>query len=107
MRSLFFACAVLFGTTQPAPAQAPKIQVLIVTGQNGHDWRATTPVLRKLLEDTKRFEIRVTEEFRGATPETLAPYDLVVLNYFERGRPELRFGERTDNELLNFVRSGK
>lgn len=92
----------------PAQQQAtPKLQVLIVTGQNGHDWRGTTPVLRKILEDSGRFEVRVTEEFRGAGPETLAPCDLVVLNYFERRRPELRWGERADNALLEFVRSGK
>src|SRR5204862_6001575 len=76
----------------PAPAAPPKIQVLIVTGQNGHNWRGTTPLLRKALEDTGKFEVRVTEEFRGAGPETLAPYDVVVLNYFERGRPELKWG---------------
>ena len=91
---------------QPSPGPA-KIAVLIVTGQNGHNWRGTTPLLRKILEDTDKFEVRVTEEFRGAGPETLAPYDLVVLNYFERGRPELRWGDRTDNALLDFVRSGK
>ncbi len=90
-----------------APSGAPKIQALIITGQNGHDWRATTPVMRKILEDTGRFEVRVTEEFRGAGPETLAPYELVILNYYERRRPELRWGERADNALLNFVRSGK
>jgi type 1 glutamine amidotransferase len=90
-----------------APAQQPKIQVLIITGQNGHDWRAVTPELRKMLEDTGRFEVRVTEEFRGAGQETLAPYDLVVLNYFERRQPQLRWGERADNALLEFVRSGK
>ena len=61
------ACLFLLGIARPAPAQAPKIQVLIITGQNGHDWRATTPVLRKILEDTGRFEVRVTEEFRGAS----------------------------------------
>jgi uncharacterized protein len=100
---------------QPPPAQPPaaappgppKIQVLIITGQNGHNWRGTTPLLRKILEDTGKFEVRVTEELRGAGPETLAPYDLVVLNYFERGRPELRWGERTDAAFLDFVRSGK
>jgi type 1 glutamine amidotransferase len=97
---------------QPAPKAAappglPKIQALIITGQNGHDWRATTPVMRKILEDTGRFEVRVTEEFRGAGPETLSPYELVILNYYERRRPELRWGERADNALLNFVRSGK
>jgi hypothetical protein len=91
---------------QPAP-QAAKLQALIITGQNGHDWRAATPVLRKLLEDTGRFEVRVTEEFRGAGPETLAPYDLVILNYYEKKKPELRWGEKPDAALLNYVRSGK
>ena len=91
---------------QPAPGPA-KIAVLIVTGQNGHNWKGTTPLLRKILEDTDKFEVRVTEEFRGAGPEALAPYDVVVLNYFERGRPELRWGERTDNMFLDYVRAGK
>lgn len=89
------------------PAVPSKIQVLIITGQNGHDWRSVTPELRKSLEDTGRFEVRVTEEFRGAGPETVAPYDLVVLNYYERRRPELWWGERAQNALLDFVRSGK
>lgn len=92
-----------------APAQQPpaKLQALIITGQNGHDWRGTTPVLRKLLEDTGRFEVRVTEEFRGAGPETLAPYDVVILNYFDKNKPELRWGARADQALLDFVRAGK
>ena len=90
-----------------APAGPPKLAVLIVTGQNGHNWRGTTPLLRKALEDTGKFEVRVTEEFRGAGPETLAPYDLVVLNYFERGRPELRWGDKTNAAFLDYLRSGK
>jgi type 1 glutamine amidotransferase len=92
---------------QQPPAGPPKIAVLIVTGQNGHNWKGTTPLLRKILEDTEKFEVRVTEEFRGAGPETFAPYDLLVLNYFEGGRPERRWGERTDNAFLDYVRSGK
>ena len=48
---------------QPAsPPGPPKIAVLIVTGQHGHNWRGTTPLLRKALEDTGKFEVRVTEE---------------------------------------------
>ena len=102
-------CALLLGTALVAPAQAPRarLQALIVTGQNGHDWRATTPVLRRLLEDTGRFEVRVTEEFRGAGPETIAPYDVVILNYYEKKMPELRWGERADTALVNYVRGGK
>jgi len=105
--ALLLPAAVLALAFAQQPAVAPKIQTLIITGQNGHDWRAVTPPLRKMLEDTGRFEVRVTEEFRGAGPETLSPYDLVVLNYYERKRPELRWGERADNALLDFVRSGK
>ncbi|HWQ53786.1 MAG TPA: ThuA domain-containing protein [Bryobacteraceae bacterium] len=91
---------------QPKP-EPPKLQALIITGQNAHNWRADTPALRQILEDTGRFEVRVVEEFRGAGPETLAPYDLVILNYYDRRRPELRWGERAENALVNFVRSGK
>jgi predicted DNA-binding protein with PD1-like motif/type 1 glutamine amidotransferase len=107
------AAAVLVGAIgsvelaqQPGNAP-PKIAVLIVTGQNGHNWRGTTPILRKILEDTGKFDVRVTEEFRGAGPETLAPYDLVVLNYFERGRPELKWGDKTNAAFLDYVRAGK
>lgn len=90
-----------------AQTPAPKIQALIITGQNGHDWKATTPVLRKLLEDTGRFEVRVMEEFRGAGRETLAPYDVVILNYYEQKKPALRWGERADAAFAEFVRGGK
>ncbi len=110
MRILFIlALTAAAGLCQQpaAPAKAAKVQVLIIAGQNGHDWKATTPVLRKILEDTGRFEVRVTEEFRGAAPETLAPYDVVILNYFDKKKPELRWGERADAALINFVKAGK
>jgi type 1 glutamine amidotransferase len=87
-------------------ASARKIQVLIVTGRSTHEWRATTPVLREMLEETGRFEVRVTEEPRGAGPETLAPYDVVILNYLDR-EPAERWGDRAEMALADFVRSGK
>jgi type 1 glutamine amidotransferase len=104
--SFALTCAGLLGQT-PAVEKQAKIRTLIITGQNGHDWRGTTPLLRKILEDTGRFEVRVTEEFRGGDAEMLAPYDLVVLNYFERRKPELWWGDQAQGALLNFVRSGK
>lgn len=107
-----FACAVVGLALGQSGAQAPqpaKLQVLIVTGQNttSHDWRSTTPVLRKILEDSGRFEVRVTEEFRGAGADTLAPYDVVVVNYYESKHANLRWGDGADNALVNFVRGGK
>ena len=94
-------------------AAKPPIQVLIVTGMTDvhHKWRETTPALATLLADTGRFEVHVTEEFRGAGPETLEGYDLVLLNYYGRFEPwgvgeERRFGERTERALFDFVRAG-
>lgn len=101
-------CALLLAAISLASAQTPaKIQALIITGQNGHDWRATTPVLRALLEETGRFEVRVTEEFRGAGQETLSPYDLVILNYYDKRQPDLRWGEHAETALTNYVHGGK
>jgi len=90
-----------------APAGPPKLQALIITGQHGHDWRATTPFLKQALEETGRFEVRVTEEFRGAGPETLVPYDVVIMHYMDRGMLELRWGDRAEKAFLDYARSGK
>jgi len=105
--SAFLLAAVAVCAGDQKPAEPPRLQALIITGQNGHDWRATTPGLREMLEATGRFEVRVTEEFRGAGPETLAPYDLVILNYYDKRNPQLRWGDRADAALLDYVRSGK
>ena len=91
-----------------------KIRTLIITGMTDvhHDWRATTPALTQLLEGTGRFDVRVTEEFRGASAATLEPYDLVIVNYYGRQDPwrdvpEERFGPEAERALFDFVASGK
>src|SRR6188768_335650 len=91
--ALAFALPLCAQTQQ---GSQPKLQALIITGQNGHDWRGTTPVLREMLESTGKFEVRITEEFRGASAATLAPYDLVILNYYDKNRPEFRWGDASD-----------
>lgn len=104
---LFCASFTTPAFAQPSPPpDLSKIQVLIITGQNVHDWRGTTPLLKKILEDTRKFEVRVVEEFRGAGPEMLANYDLAIVNYYNRGDKD-RWGERAQKALEEFVRAGK
>ena len=38
---------------------AQPIHALIIDGQNNHDWKATTPVLKRQLEETGRFRVDV------------------------------------------------
>ena len=91
------------------PAQTPpKIKVLILTGVNNHEWRATTPVLREILEQTGRFEVRVNEEVRGNGPETFAPYDVLLLNYNDMKQTAGPWWDnRARQAMLDFVRNGK
>ena len=68
------------------PGQAAPKKALLVDGQNNHAWKETTPVLKKLLEETKLFTVDVaTSPAKGADMSGFKPdfaaYDVVVLNY--------------------------
>src|SRR5262245_22197497 len=67
---------------RPAAADEP-IPVLIVTGENNHDWKATTPKIRLALEETGRFAVDVTEKAAEtlADANAIAKYRAFVLNY--------------------------
>jgi len=79
-----------------------RLRVLILSGRNNHDWRTTTPFLKKVLLDSGEFDVRVNEEPAGMTATTLAAYHAVVLDY---NGP--RWGEASETALAEFVRSGK
>jgi type 1 glutamine amidotransferase len=89
-----------------AHAAAPQYKALIVTGQNGHDWKGTTPVLKKVLEDSGLFTVDVAvsplkgKDMSGFKPDFKA-YDVVVSNY--QGDP---WSEETKKALVDYVRGG-
>jgi len=64
------------------------MRALIIDGQNNHDWRKTTPVLKKILEDSGLFQVDVLTsppkdgDFSTFRPE-FARYQLIVGNYNE------------------------
>jgi uncharacterized protein len=72
-------------------AAAEPIKVLIIDGQNNHNWRATTPILKKILEDAKIFTVDVAttpERPRppqkpkdGASEEAIKKYAAELLKY--------------------------
>jgi len=94
-----------------APATG-RLQMPIISGRNSfeHDWRGTSNAIRRMLEDTGRFEVHVTEDFRGASARTLTRCDGVLINYLGRwnhGDPaEQRWGAAEEQALFGFVRSG-
>ncbi|MDP6036366.1 MAG: hypothetical protein QGG55_10000, partial [Verrucomicrobiota bacterium] len=49
-------------------AEAKPINVLIVDGQNNHNWKAMTPFMKAQLEKTKMFKVDVS-----TTPQRTRP----------------------------------
>jgi len=103
-RTSLFTLLVLAVSTQAFAAE--KIEVLIVDGQNNHNWKATTPVMKQALEDAGIFDVDVaTSPPKGGDMSKFQPqfskYDVVVSNY--NGQP---WSESTQQALLDFVRQG-
>ena len=55
LSALVLVCAAAVS----AGAADEKIKVLLVDGQNNHQWQQTTPVLKKILEETGKFSVDV------------------------------------------------
>ena len=70
----------------PVNPKEQRLKVLIISGRNSyeHDWTGVNNYLRTLMQDTGRFDVRVTEDFDHGTLETLKGYDVVLLNYSSR-----------------------
>ncbi len=102
--TVFFFSILLIST-----AWAEKLKVLIIDGQNNHNWKATTPVLVDALEGSGRFAITVsTSPARGASKEAwekwnpgFGAHDATLSNY--NGQP---WPENTREELTSYVKDG-
>jgi type 1 glutamine amidotransferase len=89
--------------TKPA-----KIRVILIDGQNNHDWRSTTPILRTALLSSDRFTVDVSSNLKGADkpghvdtvpfPPDLSKYDVLVSNYNGDAWPE-EFRKSLDERL--------
>ena len=90
-----------------ASALAPPTRALILTGHNhpAHDWKATTKVTRKILEEDEELEVRVCEDTAILETSALHSYDAVLLNF--RNNPRRDPGPKARENLAKFVRDGK
>jgi hypothetical protein len=82
MAALFVALAV-FVAAAPRRSRAAdepaKLRVLIFSGLNNHDWKSTTPVIKKALQECARFGVvDVTDHPAAIDAAKLAGYDVIV-----------------------------
>jgi type 1 glutamine amidotransferase len=86
--------------------------VLIITGDHGHDWKATTPQLKELLT-TAGHKADVTDTpSKDLTADTLARYDVLLLNYRNTAKgakdsPASVWGDDNKKAFKDAVKGGK
>ena len=100
------------GPATAAGEKAAKLRVVIIDGQNNHDWRATTPLLKAALEDCGAFTVDVSSNLKAGDkpgrvetvpfPPDLGKYDAVLSNY--NGDP---WPADFQKALEDYVGSGK
>ena len=91
---------------------AEKLKLLIVDGQNNHNWKATTPILQEFLTRSGRFDVSVATSPPPKSPATdwdrfrpkFADFQ-VVLSNFNNNTGE-QWPESVQRDLEKFVGSG-
>jgi type 1 glutamine amidotransferase len=92
---------------EPAAARpsGPTLKALIIDGQNNHNWRATTPILKAALEQSGRFTVDVATSPQDKDWSKFRPkfsqYDVVVSNY--NGDP---WPQPVQKDFEDYVRNG-
>ena len=99
----------------PAVPEAGYARVLVVDGQNNHDWPRATVILKRILEDSGRFSVEVsTTPPRDAPPDAwaawrpdFANFDVVVSN-FNGGHTAkgTHWPREVEQALEDYVRNG-
>jgi type 1 glutamine amidotransferase len=113
MRNLFalLVAVIAAWSLSSAPAgaadQAGKIKALIITGDDVpvHNWKETTAAVRKILLDSGRFDVTVSEDLKPLdSAEELKQYDVIMLNRCDR---KTKLSGEAKKNLLDFVHGGK
>jgi len=104
------AITLAAGLAAPAAADAKPINLLIITGDHGHDWKATTQALQDILSEGGRIRPDVTTTpAKDLTAENLARYDVLLLNYKDtpKGGDDTKWSDANKEAFLNAVKGGK
>jgi type 1 glutamine amidotransferase len=106
LRTVLSLIVVLMLSVAATAGAAEKLKALVIDGQNNHNWKATTPVIKKAMESSNRFTVDVaTSPSRGKDMSTFNPefskYDVVVSNY-----NGAMWSKKTQQAFLDYVNGG-
>ena len=110
LHTLFFAAAGMLLFLNPSVATADhhggkgKIKVLLIDGQNNHDWRRCSPVMTSTLEASGKFSVHretVTEADVIDWIVDFTAYDVILSNYNGKA-----WQEKTQKAFVKYIEEG-
>jgi type 1 glutamine amidotransferase len=87
-------------------ATSEKLNILILTGRNNHDWKQTTAVLDSILSGCGLFSMDVTTEPDTLKFEDMKAYDALLNNWNSWPENNIRWPAAAEQGLLDFVHEG-
>ncbi len=110
LKPLRFALVALLVALAAGAMRAgePALRVLILSGQNNHNWRETTPRLKSILENGGRFAVDVETNVAGMKPEVFFKYDALLSNFntFSQNDPGEVWNIGMRAAFVKFIRDG-
>lgn len=93
---MFFTCC----------ASAQKKRVLIIDGFSNHDWKQTSDLTKRILEESGRFEVDVFTVVPDSAWPAFKQYAVVVQNTNNIFNLAIRWPRKMEQELEDYVRKG-
>ena len=107
-RVALLLAGLAFLTAIPTLSAATKLKVLLITGDDvvpAHNWKEMSTATREVLEESGRFEVKVSETLACLDSKAdLAGYDVVFLTRYNR---KGTLSDEAKANLMEFVKSGK
>jgi len=111
---LFFAAAFLLLCglpsvfAQPVADKDKKVKVLVVTGIEYHDWRATAPQIARQLASCPNLEVRLEPDYNILSTDRIFDYDVIFFNFASLvDYEETKDDDRAIDNIEKFLKSGK
>jgi type 1 glutamine amidotransferase len=109
-RIVHAVAGILIAAASMSFGEAAQVRVLIIDGESAgpyHRWQVTTPVLKKILDETQLFQVEIVTVGAAGPAEPFTPsfagHGAVVLNY---DAPDERWPPALKREFERYVEDG-
>lgn len=106
MRNLILTITLCLSLLTGCISSTQPIRILLLSGNNNHEWTSTTPYIKNIYEQSGKFSVDVTEKPENMDEEMLSGYDVIVSNWNAFPKQHDLWNEDTKKAFLSFIEQG-